>query len=174
MTVRFAAFVLVGAIVSPAVLQAQRTLGEASAAAKQIHHEWPVSTNQVPVFDPANALPVTDVLLASSVPVLPATPAVVDLKAQPEAWWKARMQTLTDQLATDAGLLTVATDRVTTARGTLGLATKEAAQATLLVELQHAEADRDHLTRAVAADDAAIASAQEEARVAGVLPGWLR
>jgi hypothetical protein len=84
------------------LVSAQTTLAEASEAAKKIHHEWPVSTNQVPVFDPANAVPVTDVLAASPVPEESA--AIVPPVKQDEAWWKSHMGGLRDKVATDAAV----------------------------------------------------------------------
>jgi hypothetical protein len=58
------------AAVGSTVHAQEQSLAEASEAAKKIHHEWP-ATNNVPVFDPANALPLTPELVAAPTAVAP-------------------------------------------------------------------------------------------------------
>jgi hypothetical protein len=128
-----------------------------------------VSTNTVPVFDPTNAVAVTDVLVSSAVPAVPIAAATragltdPDVKAKPEAWWKARMRTLTDQLAADELPIRAGADRVAMLRANNARLTGPA-QATIFVELQHAEADQDRLTSAVDVDKELITSTEEMAR----------
>jgi hypothetical protein len=77
-----------------------------------------------------------------------------------ETWWKDRMRALQTKLEEDQRLLIAAEAQV--------------ASTTLRLTYDQATAERNRLIAAVASDRAAIASLEEEARRAGIPPGWLR
>lgn len=110
----------------------------------------------------------------------PATTATrTDDVVKDETWWRARMTRLRATLQQaqteyDAKVKLVA--RLENVRDNVPERGYSVAQAyaAASAELAKARADQDVAAGAVKAAKAAIDAAEEEARVAGVLPGWLR
>ena len=152
------------------------SLAEASAAAKQVPHTWPVSTNYTNT-DLKDGPPVA----APPAYVAPA-PGAEQVRQgdyrrdalKDEAYWKARMQQLQAALDTDAIHLTAMVDRVASLTADFNASQSVSQRAVLRREREAAATEVTRLKAAVAADRTATVTAQEEARRADVPAGWLR
>jgi hypothetical protein len=118
-------------------------------------------------------------------PAAPVTPATIERAPdrRDERWWRTRMTQLRSQLAHDDSLCVPTRDRV--ARLTALVATLPEPTPTVVngryrtlrspqAQLDQAKAALAQCEARVTTDKAAIAAAEEDARVHRVLPGWLR
>ena len=88
--------------------------------------------------------------------------------------WRGRMKALTDSAEHDRLLLDALQARVNALTSDVTNRDDPAQRAVLTVERVKALAEMDRLKKALADDKAAAAALEEEARRAGVPPGWLR
>jgi hypothetical protein len=147
-----------------------QTLAEASAAAKRVTHEWPVSANAVPVYDADKAAAVA--VVAPSVDATPVVPTLTPV-SKDEAYWKGRARTLDTTRRDDRTYLAAAHARVVVLEGELNVVRGFLAIATTRRALLDATADVSRLRATVANDTRAVADFELEAHRAGVPPGWL-
>jgi hypothetical protein len=100
-----------------------------------------------------------------------------DKAAEPvkdEAWWRGRMTVARAALERDKLLLAALDSRVKALTRDSTNRDDPAQRAVLLAERLRALEELDLMTKQVAADAAAIAAIEEEARQAGIPPGWIR
>jgi len=158
-----------GSVLVSVTAQAQ-TLAEASAAAKLIKHEWPVSDNMVPAYDagkvvaPAIATPSEAAAIVTPTTGTPLKDAL---------YWKTRMRTLTTQLQNDTTFKSAAIARLATLTAEQEIPRTAVERAHAKTDLTAATADASRLTAAVVTDARAIKDLELEAHRAGVPPGWL-
>lgn len=88
--------------------------------------------------------------------------------------WRGRMKALTDSAEHDRLLLDALQSRVNALTSDVTSRDDPAQRAALMAERVKALAEMDRLKKALAEDKAAAAALEEEARRAGVPPGWLR
>jgi hypothetical protein len=158
------------AVVFAAIDVRAQSLAEAAAKAKDIVHEWPLSTNT------GSAGPTTRAAVAGAKKAQETLGETDEgLKAKPEAWWRSRRKELQTKFETDVppalAALKLWKAQVEAFR-TAGVV--RAAQATVEVAANSAQADYERLNAIVTADKADIDAFEELARTHGVIPGWLR
>jgi hypothetical protein len=163
---------------------AQTTLAEASAAAKKIVHEWPLSANAVPPYDPAKAAAARgDATTPSEAPAVAPTTitkTTAGTTTKDETYWKTRMRDLTTRLAGDQTFLAAAVTVERALNTQLHrnvddiLAIRDRRQFAV-VENQWQESVKEvsRFTALVQNDTRAKADLELEAHRAGVPPGWL-
>jgi hypothetical protein len=157
-----------GSVLVSVSAQAQ-TLAEASAAAKLIKHEWPVSDNMVPAYDAGKVVaPAIATPSEAAAIVTPTTAAPKDA-----LYWKTRMRTLTTQLANDTTFKSAAIARLATLTAEQEIPRTAVERAHAKTDLTAATADASRLTATVVTDARAIKDLELEAHRAGVPPGWL-
>jgi hypothetical protein len=91
-----------------------------------------------------------------------------------ETWWRARMVTARVALERDRLLLEALQNRVRTLTRDAASRDDPAQRAVLLKERIRALEELELMRKLLAADAEAIAAIEEEARQAGVPPGWIR
>jgi hypothetical protein len=159
---------LAGSVLLSATAQAQ-TLAEASAAAKLIKHEWPVSDNMVPAYDAGKVVAPAIATPSEAAAVVTPTPAA----PKDALYWKTRMRTLTTQLQNDTTFKSAAIARLATLTAEQEIPRTAVERAHAKTDLTAATADASRLTAAVVTDARAIKDLELEAHRAGVPPGWL-
>lgn len=90
------------------------------------------------------------------------------------AWWGKRMTTARDALTRDRLLVSALESRVAALASDIAARDDPAQRTVLMNDRVAALAELDRMKKQVDADVAAIAAIQEEARKAGVPPGWVR
>ena len=154
-----------------------QTLGEASAEALKVKHEWPVST-----YTGSSSLPVLPAAGASTSEGTKSegTTTVTKSGVKDEAYWRDRMTTLRTACEAKAAAVKSFDDlekqKIAEARKDLAAACPGCAQNTeFRVTLPAVvQAEREKAKAELAVCNANISSAEEEGRVAGVPSGWLR
>ncbi len=161
---------------------APATLGEASIREAVRRHHTAVSTRvvtdaslpPVPVrMSPPSAAVVTDAPAAAAgipLPVDPSTPEPV----KDAAWWQKRMTTAREAVARDRVLVAALESRVAALAADITARDDPEQRAALITARQQALAELDRLTLKISDGVAAIAAISDEARKAGVPPGWIR
>ena len=91
-----------------------------------------------------------------------------------EAYWRKRAQALRDQLERDRTLADALQSRIDALTADFSSRDDPAQRAKIGVDRQKALAELERMRAAVSAGTKAIADLDEEARRAGVPPGWLR
>jgi hypothetical protein len=91
-----------------------------------------------------------------------------------EQWWRARMTTARAALERDKLLLAALDNRVSTLTRDVVNRDDPAQRAVLINERLRALEELDLMRKQVDADTEAIAQVEEDARKAGVPPGWIR
>jgi hypothetical protein len=106
------------------------------------------------------------------------TPAGADDKTRnvtkDRLYWRTRLQDRRDQLDRDRTLADALQTRVNSLTADFSSRDDPAQRAKIGVDRQKALAELDRMKRSADADQKAIAALEEEARRAGVPPGWLR
>ncbi len=190
MMIRSACVSLVVASLSTAALQAQslagaaKKAGEASAKAKQADGQKTVDKPATKVYtnkDLGDVPPSTATTTptetsdsktpsgSAATPASPATPAATSTP-QDERSWRARARDLRRTLADDQTKLAAAKVHYDSLPDTA----KGAVDAPIVDAWMKAREEISRLTAAVANDQRAISELEDEARRAGVPPGWLR
>ncbi len=90
------------------------------------------------------------------------------------AYWSKRIQQAREQVERDRVLADALQTRVNSLDNDVVNRDDPAQRAKLMSERERALVELDRLKKAVGADEKAIAAIEEEARRAGVPPGWLR
>jgi hypothetical protein len=154
-----------------------QSLAEASAAAKQVQHEWALSTN-------VGGASTTAPPAVASKPEVTKSEGSNAVTVKDEGWWRKRMSGLREQLATDTAACQPIAAKIKALQSTYdgyvfvdrdGTAKiNTAAAATIETKLVEAKSEQQKCLAQVALDKNAISTAEEEARRLGVLPGWLR
>lgn len=109
--------------------------------------------------------------------VEPARPVNLANPATPvrdAAWWRARMNAARDALARDRVLVAALESRVAALATDIAARDDPEQRAQLVAARQQALAELDRLTTQVSDGERAIATIEDEARKAGVPPGWIR
>lgn len=104
-------------------------------------------------------------------------PAKPDKPAEPiknETWWRARMVAARSALERDRLLLEALQNRVTILTRDVVNRDDPAQRAVLIKERLRALEELELMRKQLVADAEAIAAIEEEARQAGVPPGWIR
>jgi hypothetical protein len=171
-----ALFLAGGVLLGPTV-HAQ-TLAEASEAAKQIHHDWPLSGNTGPKVYTNADLPANLATHSTVSTVAPAsgaarTAAPEDLK-KTKAYWQARLAQRLPRLAAAVRALELATDALQRAQALYAGMQTASGRAMAAISVRNAVINGDRCVADVKAAQASIEDVHEEARHLGVLPGWLR
>lgn len=94
--------------------------------------------------------------------------------AKDEAWWRARITAARAALDRDRILLSALDNRVATLTRDVVNRDDPAQRAVLIAERLRALEEIETMKKQIAADEAAIAAIEEEARREGVPPGWIR
>ncbi len=162
---------LVGCALVSASASAQTTLAEAAAAAAKIKHEWPLSGNVVPLA-PVDASALPGKQAAAATTDVPASTVVVVKKD--EAYWKNRKRELQAALDTDSILLNGLTLRVASLSAEFNSSPSVSQRAVIRQAREAAATEETRAKAAVGIDQHPIDTFEEDARLAGVLPGWLR
>lgn len=161
------------ACVPPAAISAVPTRGlslaEASAAAKQIVHEWP-ATNSVPTEEAAIATLNTRPAARADV----ADAAGTKDAAQAEAYWRGRLRPLTAQLTTDLLALAPLAARYAELRAKFNDMHTVLQQQLVAPEMFRVQTALRTAQSQVDTDARAIDDLKEEGRRASALPGWFR
>lgn len=174
---------LIGALVlSGAGLVAAQSLADVARAAAEKNREA-AATTPAKVYTNKDLAKVPDAPPAAVASSPPSTPAAADEADPPaplegpektEAYWKARMQPLREQLDRDRQLLAASRARFAALSAeadrcfTIGVVCL--AYTDSLIEQETSERLRGDVER----DERAIRELENEARRAGVPPGWLR
>jgi hypothetical protein len=163
---------------SPPLARPQ-TLAEASEAAKAATHAWELSTN----LGSTNVL-VPSAAAASTPTVTKSEGTDTTTATKDEAWWRARMGGLRNELSMDKAACEPLAAKIRALQSTYdsyvfydrdGTAKiNTAAAATIETKLVEAKNEQQKCVAKVALDQTTIGTAEEEARRLGVLPGWLR
>lgn len=112
-------------------------------------------------------------------PATAATPAPAETVAaaapveKNEAYWKNRMHDLVLKMNADVRQMEAATENAATAQALIAVS-RGYALGVALGEFTAATAESNRWRAVVNSDMAAVRDLEEEARVAGVIPGWLR
>jgi hypothetical protein len=153
-----------------------QSLAEASAEAAKIKHEWPLSSNAVPVFNPANLPAIAVPAFANVADELKPAPVV----KHDEAFWKDRMRTLTTQRANDRTTLAAAVShereldkRLHQNADNLAYIRDRLQRTALDGQWNEAVTEVTRLKAQVANDGRAMQDLELEAHQARVPPGWL-
>jgi hypothetical protein len=91
-----------------------------------------------------------------------------------ETWWRTRITAAREALERDTLLLAALDNRVTTLTRDVVNRDDPAQRAVLIKERLRALEELDLMRKQIVADNEAIALIEEEARKAGVPPGWIR
>jgi hypothetical protein len=130
----------------------------------------PTKTKEAP---PASASAATDAPVADAkADKSEKKPSQADAKT--ESYWRKRTQTLRDQLERDRMLADALQSRVNALTADVISRDDPAQRAKLSIDRQKALAELDRMKAAVSDGTKAITDLEEEARRAGVPPGWLR
>lgn len=157
------------------------TLGEASIREAVRRHHMPASTRVVTDASlgparPAPQLPAP--AFNETLPPVPPDPASVDKsKGEPvkdAAWWQKRMATAREAVARDRLLVAALESRVAALANDIASRDDPEQRALLMTARQEALTELDRLKKQVDDGVAAIAAIEDEARKAGVPPGWIR
>lgn len=145
------------------------TLGE--AALREAHRRS--------ILPPTATLRLTDAELPSAPAAAPtprtSTPSASASPPQPdEASWRAKALAAREAVAKDRALLDAVVSRLNTLDRDIAARDDPAQRAKLVSERRQAIAERDKLTGKLAAGEQALNGLLEDARKAGVPPGWLR
>ena len=157
------------------------SLGEASFREKVRRHHTSASTRVVndATLGPAPfgaALPIPSA--AADAPAPAAASPDAD-KAKPEpvkdaAWWQKRITTAREAVARDRLLVAALESRVASLATDIASRDDPEQRAVLMLARQQALAELDRLKTQIDEGMAAIVAIQDEARKAGVPPGWVR
>jgi len=120
-------------------------------------------------------------------PPVQAEPPVIDVAAQPPpeksaaaapvkdaAWWRARITAAREAVVRDRVLVSALESRVAALATDITGRDDPEQRAQLIAARQQALAELDRLTTQVADGERAITAIEDEARKAGVPPGWIR
>jgi hypothetical protein len=138
-----------------------------------------------PAAGPAKPEPSTDAKAASPAPAPDAKaepqaktePAKADTPKEPvkdQAYWAGRQKLLTEQLERDQITADAMQSRINALTTDFVNRDDPAQRAVIFNDRQRALAELDRLKKAIADGKKALADFEEEARRAGVPPGWLR
>lgn len=133
-----------------------------------------------PVVPVSTSAPDTGKASASPGSKLAAKDAAGGKKADPtrqekdEAYWHGRMQVLRERLDQDKTLAEALQSRVNALTADFVNRDDPAQRAVIEIDRQKALAELERMKKAVTASTNAVAELEEEARLAGVPPGWLR
>jgi hypothetical protein len=105
-----------------------------------------------------------------------AQPSAADKGAEPkdQAYWSGRQKTLQTQLERDQTFAVALQSRISALTTQYVNQSDPVQQAAVATERQNAITELNRLTKQIEDDKKALADLQEEARRAGVPPGWLR
>lgn len=158
------------------------TLGEASFREAVRRHHTPAATRVVTNASlgpaPVRAAAPPPAVVAEAPPVGAAAPPEPDKsKAEPvkdAAWWQKRMTTAREAVARDRLLVAALESRVAALANDIASRDDPEQRALLILARQQALAELDRLKIQIDEGSAAIVAIQDEARKAGVPPGWIR
>ena len=149
------------------------------ASAHKVYTNKDLRGSSAPAADPAPAA-APKTAAADAAPDSAKASATLDKnargkpEAKDEAWWRKQVQMLHLDLDRDQMLADALHSRVNALNTEFTSKDDPAQQGKIGLERQKALAELDRMKKAAAADAKAIADLEEEARRAGVPPGWLR
>jgi len=165
------------------------TLGEAAFREAVRRHHVPASTRVItddslgprperPV-PPVPPVQVDTAVIDVDAPAAqaPPTPPAKSADAAPvkdAAWWRARMTTAREAVVRDRVLVAALESRVAALANDIAARDDPEQRAQLMAARQQALVELDRLTTQVADGERAITAIEDEARKAGVPPGWIR
>jgi hypothetical protein len=164
------------------------TLGEAAFREAVRRHHTPASIRMVN-DETLGPRPAPPALVAPAVPAQPVTePAAPGVPEPPAktgaaeaaapvkdaAWWGARITVARAALARDKVLVSALESRVAALGNDIASRDDPEQRAQLVAARQQALAELDRLLTQVADEERAITTIEDEARKAGVPPGWIR
>lgn len=138
------------------------TLGPAPPAARVVVPDPP---------DPDVTVPTEEVKVA---PPVPPTPEMPPTEGKDQAWWRARITAAREAVVRDRLLVTALESRVASLASDIASRDDPAQRAELMTARQHALNELDRLKAQVEAGTLAISTIEDDARKAGVPPGWIR
>jgi hypothetical protein len=147
------------AIKRPAKVYTNKDLAEVPPATAP-----PTKTTEVPASTPA----------AATEPAKDAGKSDGDAKPKDQAYWAARRKGLLDALDRDSSFADALQSRVNALQTDFVNRDDPAQRAVVQANLTKALADLDRQKKQITTDQKALADLDEEARRAGVPPGWLR
>jgi hypothetical protein len=160
-------FVLAAALVLVSSFASAQSLTDlAAATAKQ---RAAVTTPSV-VYKGSGDVAVVAGSVASPVAASTSTPA----SGEGEAYWKGRMKAAVATRDNAQRQLSAALRQLETAQSFIGIAGSSVGLAAAVTDFNVAMAEVGRCRAAVQTETAAVQAIEEEARVAGALPGWLR
>jgi hypothetical protein len=161
-----------------AAADAKKDSGKGTSAHK-VYTNKDLKGSPAPAADPAPAA-APKTAAADAAPDSGKAAATLDKSARgkpevkDEAWWRKQLQMLHLDLDRDHMLADALQSRVNALTTEFTTKDDPAQQAKIGIERQKALAELDRMQKAATADAKAIADLEEEARRAGVPPGWLR
>jgi hypothetical protein len=160
------------------------TLGEAAFREAVRRHHVPASTRVInddslgPRSErPGPPVPPVQVAPAVADTGAPAAPPAKSADGAPvrdAAWWRARITAARDAVVRDRVLVAALESRAAALANDIAARDDPEQRAQLITARQQALAELDRLTTQVADGERAITAIEEEARKAGVPPGWMR
>lgn len=161
---------------------APSSLGEASFREAVRRHHTSASTRVVTdaslgpapvrVVLPPTPVPSDAATVVAAAPPEPDTPKSEPVKDQ--AWWQKRITTARDAVARDRLLVAALESRVNALANDIASRDDPEQRALLITARQQALTELDRLKVQIDDGVAAIVAIQDEARKAGVPPGWIR
>jgi hypothetical protein len=153
------------------------TLAEAAARAAQLRQMAPavvraVTDRDVPraVVEVPLSVPAADASAAAGA----ATPPSAKAEEHDEKWWRDQMTTAKASLERDQVMAAGLQSRVNALATDIVNRDDPAQRAQLMDERQRALQELDSLQKQIGADGERIAAIEEDARVKGIPPGWIR
>lgn len=174
------AVALIAALPGPVAAQAP-ALGEVARKEAERRKATPApkkAYTNADLPESARVAPVPAPAPAASTPVTEATPQAADAKPQgeerDEAWWRARMAQLREELRRNEVFLEALQSRINSLSADFLNRDDPYQRAKVGEDRAKAAAEMARVTEEVAKGRQAIADLEEEARKSGVPPGWLR
>jgi hypothetical protein len=154
------------------------TLGEAAFREAVRRHHVPASTRMINDDSlgprPERAVPPVQAEAPVVVGAQPPPDTVEAAPAKDAAWWRARITTARQAVVRDRVLVSALESRVAALANDTASRDDPEQRAQLMAARQQALAELDRLTTQVAEGERAITAIEDEARKAGVPPGWIR
>lgn len=148
------------------------SLGEAAFREAVRRHHQPSSTR---VLDDESLGPAPQRSMPPpALPTQAGSTAEGTVPARDAAWWGARMTAARATLARDRVLVAALESRVAALANDIAARDDPQQRAQVIAARQQALAELERMTQQVIEDERAISAIEDEARKAGVPPGWLR
>lgn len=125
---------------------------------------------QAPPTEPPAVAEIAVPVSGGDVPPLPA----IKVEVKDAAWWRARMTTAREAVARDRVFAAALDSRIAALTSDIAGRDDPEQRAQLMVARQQAVEELDRLRKQIDAGVLAIAAIEDEARRAGVPPGWIR